>query len=202
MLRGNLSSRPFYSEGLVTTALLLVAVAVAALTAYNVARLTALSAERAELDRAIARDQGEALRIRADIRAAVAGVDMGSLEALVADASEANGLIAHRTFSWTEFLRTVEGALPYEVRLVGVTHRAEEGERLLVMNLVAQADEQLNEFVQAMLETGVFFDVLPVEKARNDDGTVSAIVQTYYLSAASSGGSQPPSVAGDGRGGR
>ncbi len=181
MLRVNLSSRPFYSERLVSLALVCAALGLVALTVFNLSRLTTLSAQRAEHERSIDLNRDEAARIRADIQAAVAGVDMNQMQTLVAGTAEANLLIAQRTFSWSQFFDIVEGALPYEVRLVGVAHRVEDDERVLVLNLIAQQDAQLNEFVQALLETGVFFDVLPAEKARNDDGTVSAIVETYYL---------------------
>jgi hypothetical protein len=181
MLRVNLSSRPFYSERLVSLALVCAALGLVALTVFNLSRLTTLSAQRAEHERSIDLNRDEAARIRADIQTAVAGVDMNQMQTLVAGTAEANLLIAQRTFSWSQFFDIVEGALPYEVRLVGVAHRVEDDERVLVLNLIAQQDAQLNEFVQALLETGVFFDVLPAEKARNDDGTVSAIVETYYL---------------------
>ena len=205
MLRANLASRPFYRERLVSLVLGLGALGVVGLTAYNVSRLATLSAARAELDGNIARDRDEAGRIRADIRTTVAGVDVSRLGELVAGAAEANRLIAERTFSWTQFFEIVEGAMPYEVRLVAVAHRLEGDERLLVMNLVAQDDGRLNEFVVAMLETGAFFDVLPVEKARDEDGTVSAIVETYYLPPPVVNG-QPPDAGqraeGRGQGGR
>jgi hypothetical protein len=184
MLRANLSSRPFYNERLVSLLLGLVAVGAIAMAAFNVSRFSELSAERTTLDLNIRRDQAEASRIRADVEAAVAGVDLNRLEALVSGAREANQLIAHRTFSWSAFFDILEGALPYEVRLLGVAHRLEGGEQVLVMSVVAEEDANLNELVQALLGTGAFFDVLPVEKARNDDGTVSAIVETFYLAPA------------------
>jgi hypothetical protein len=191
MLRTNLSSRPFYRERLVSLALMAAAIGLVTLSVFNFSRVTTLSAERAEHDRNIALNRDEAARVRADIQAAVAGVDMNQLQQLVAGTAEANTLITERTFSWSQFFDIVEKAMPYEVRLVGVAHRVEDGERVLVLNVVAQEDEQLNEFVRGMLETGAFFDVLPVEKARNEDGTVSAIVETYYLPPAAAGNASP-----------
>ena len=199
MLKANLSSRPFYNERLVSLVLVAAGLGMVALTAWNVSRLTGLSETRASLERDIARDHSEAARIRADAESVAAGADLGRLRALVGGAAEANALIAHRTFSWTQFFDIVEGALPYEVRLVGVAHRIEGGERLLVLNLVAETDAQLNEFVRAMLETGVFFDVLPTEKLRNDDATVGATVETYYLPPDETGRTTGTSVAGGGQ---
>jgi len=190
MLGANLSARPFYNERLVSLALAVAAVALLALTAFNASRVRTLSATRATQDRDIAYNRDEAARIRADAATLSAAADTGRLRALAASTAEANHLIAQRTFSWTQFFDIIEGALPFEVRLVGVAHRVESGERLLVLNVVAQQDADLNEFVRAMLETGTFFDVLPTEKAANDDGSISAIVETFYL---------PPPMANGGR---
>ena len=49
MLRGNLATRPFYNERIVTLLLALVAAVVLALTVTNVTRLLQLSARRSEL---------------------------------------------------------------------------------------------------------------------------------------------------------
>lgn len=197
MLRGNLSSRPFYNERLVSLVLLLVAVAGLALTAFNASRLTALSSTRAELDGQIQRDLGEASRIEAEATGIQGAFDVEAVRELAASTAEANALIADRTFSWTGFFGIVEGILPYDVRLVGVAHRFEEGERMLVLNVIARLDSDINELVRGMLDSGRFYDVLPTEKRRNEDGTLSAVIETYYLPASPvSGATEPPANGG------
>lgn len=197
MLRGNLSSRPFYNERLVSLVLLLVAVAALALTAFNASRLTALSSTRAELDGQIQRDLGEASRIEAEATGIHGAFDVEAVRELAASTAEANALIADRTFSWTRFFGIVEGILPYDVRLVGVAHRFEEGERMLVLNVIARQDSDINELVRGMLDSGRFYDVLPTEKRRNEDGTLSAVIETYYLPASPvSGATEPPANGG------
>lgn len=191
MLRANLSSRPFYNERLVWLGLSVAALALLALTAFNASRISTLSETRATQDREISYNRDEAARIRADAATLSNAVDRSRLRELAVRTSEANQLIAQRTFSWTQFFDIIEGALPFEVRLVGVAHRVESGERLLVLNVVAQQDADLNTFVRAMLETGAFFDVLPTEKAANDDGSISAIVETFYLPPATANGGRP-----------
>jgi len=202
MLRGNLSSRPFYNEGLVSMLLAVALLGVLALTTFNILQFTTLSGQRTALDLNIARDRAEAARIRSDIEAAIAGVDLDRLQALASSAAEANALIAQRTFSWTRFFDIVEGALPYEVRLLGVAHRLEADDRVLLLNLVAQEDEQLNEFVRAMLETGAFYDVFPVEKVRDEDGTMSAVVEASYLPPVPAAGTSQASGRPTPQGGR
>ena len=48
MLKGNLSSRPFYNERLVSAALVLIAALALALTAFNGSKLYTLSTQRSE----------------------------------------------------------------------------------------------------------------------------------------------------------
>jgi hypothetical protein len=197
MLRGNLSSRPFYNERLVSLVLLLVAVAALALTAFNASRLAALSAMRAELDGQIERDLGEAARIEAEATRIQAAFDVEAVREMAASTAEANVLIAERTFSWTGFFGIVEGILPYDVRLVGVAHRFEAGQRMLVLNVIAKQDSDINELVRGMLDSGRFYDVLPIEKTRNEDGTLGAVLETYYLpSSPGSGATEPPAASG------
>lgn len=202
MLTGNLSSRPFYNERLVTLGLALVALGAVAFSAWNVTTVMRLSDARASLDREVAQSRSDAERIRADVQTVTAGVDLTRLKSLAAGVGEANDLIAARTFSWTRFFDLIEGAMPYEVRLVAVAQRAEPDGQLLTLNLLAETDAQLNELVRAMLATGAFYDVLPTIKTRNDDGTFGAVVEAYYLPPAPAPANGGGSVAAPASGGR
>jgi len=117
MLRGNLATRPFYNQRLVTLMLLLVAVAVAALTMFNVREFMALSAKRSELNARITRDRTEADRIAADTARLRQEVDLVGLRRLAADTAEANALIDERTFSWTSKLVSTRPSARFGVRL-------------------------------------------------------------------------------------
>ena len=181
MLRGNLASRPFYNERLVSLVLVLVAVGVAALTAFNVSRLNALWTDRAELEGAIQRDEDETARVLGEINSTGRQVDAPTLVRLASETGEANALIERRTFSWTTFFDVIEDVLPFDVRVVAVGHRIEDGDLLLVLNVVARDDPDLNDFIDAMLGTGQFLDILPTEKMRDDDGSVSAVIETWYV---------------------
>ena len=199
MLRGNLSNRPFYNERLVSLALAFVALGAAALSFWNVSTLVRLSDVRAGLDREIEQNRSEAARIRADVQTLAAGVDTDRLSALATGTAEANALIAERTFSWTRFFDLIEGAMPWEVRLVAVAQRVEDGQQLLTLNLIAQSDADLAELVRAMLESGAFYDVLPSEKTTNDDGTIGAVVDAFYLPPPAEGNGGATALAGGGR---
>src|SRR6185295_7998683 len=66
MLKGNLSTRPFYNENLVTLGLVLVGLVAAALTYFNYRQIETLSAEKASYQTKIDANQQQAARITAE----------------------------------------------------------------------------------------------------------------------------------------
>jgi hypothetical protein len=181
MLKGNLSTRPFYNQRLAAAAVGFVALVVVLLTAYNATRLIALSAERRELKARIDRDRGEAAAIRGDAQARQRTVDRAVLARLATSAVEANDLIDQRTFSWTAFFGLIEETLPLDVRLVVVSPRAERGVFKVSMTVVAKDIVDISNFADALAGTGRFYDVVPTQQQRRDDGAYDAVIEGAYL---------------------
>ena len=191
MLKGNLSTRPFYNERLVSLIILIAAIAGIALTGFNGVTIYRLSGERskqkAELDRVAA----EAIKSRAAASALEQSLDRSNLLLLAGATSEANALIDQRTFSWTAFLGLVERTLPLDARLIAVAPRVERGVFMIQMQINVKRREDLEAFIDALLATGAFYDVLPSEQQRNDDGTLSATLSAGYLAPGVPGLKQP-----------
>jgi hypothetical protein len=194
MLKGNLSSRPFYNERLVTLAIGLVALAALGLAAFNVSQLVSLSKRRSLLTAKIERDVTETRRIQGETEALQRTVDQGTLKTLAISAREANSLIDQRAFSWTVFFGLIEKKLPLDVRLVAVSPRVDKGVFTVTMIVVARTVSDLSAFDDALQADGTFYDVLPSAIQQNDDGTVgSTIVSAYNPPAA------PAKTGGRGR---
>ena len=182
MLRGNLSSRPFYNEALVSVAIALVAALAVALTAFDGYKLYALSKQRSALKAAIGRDAAAAQQIERGAVALQHNVDRATLIQLAGSTQEANTLIDQRTFSWTVFFGVIEKILPMDLHLVRVEPRIEKGNVRVTMNVVAKKTDDINDFVDALQDTGSFYDLLAHSTERNDeDGTFRADVVGYYL---------------------
>jgi hypothetical protein len=181
MLRGNLSTRPFYNERLVAAALLLGALVAIGLGVFNAREILALTRARTEHKAKAARDEAEAARIRGDAAALARSVEGGRLSALAAATREANALIDQRTFSWTVFFDQVEKTLPIDARLMAVSPRVEKGVLRITMIVNARHADDLAAFVDALLGTGTFYDLGPSEQHRNDDGTTTATIVGTYL---------------------
>jgi hypothetical protein len=194
MLRGNLSSRPFYNQRLVTLALVLVGVIAAVLTAYNVSELRTLSGQRRALVERIQRDQQSAQQINRDAVALQKSVDQSVLRVLAAATREANDLIDQRTFSWTVFFGLIERTIPLDVHLVAVSPGIDRGNIKVTMTVVARRHEQLEQFVNALQGAGgAFYDVAPHAQQANDDGTWAATLEAFYLPPT---GAPKPATAG------
>ena len=182
MLRGNLATRPFYNERLVTLAIVLGAVAVVALTAFNASQVLSLSGQRAAFKADQSRDDAEAAAVNQGTLAVQKSVDQTRLVALSRQTREANDLIDERTFSWTTFLDHIEKTLPRDARLLSVAPRVNRGEFEIGMSVNAKGYDDLEEFVDKLLAAGVFYDTIAGTTNQNDDSTFTGAIMTrYYL---------------------
>lgn len=196
MLKGNLSTRPFYNDRIVTAAIAVAAVIVLVASIVSVTRLVSLSSKRSEIRGRLDADTQEATRVRAEAEALQGRVDRVTLARLATSAREANQLIDQRTFSWTSLLGQLEDTLPPDVRLTAISPQADRGTFRVGLAVVARDLNDVDAFIDALIETGGFYDVAPVEQRANDDGTYQAVVQASYLPPRSvdgqSGGARGP----------
>ena len=181
MLRGNLATRPFYNERIVALMLLLVAAIVLALTVINVTRLVQLSTRRSELRQQIAADEAAAARIRQNAAAVQKGVDRSALVLLAGSAHEANTLIDKRTFSWTQLLTLIEGALPMNVHLTSITPEFKKGDIIITMMLVGKQPEEVTNFMTALEQNATFHDVFATVVGATDEGYDRVTVKAFYV---------------------
>lgn len=204
MLRGNLATRPFYNERLASLVILTVGLVAVLLTGFNVWRMAVLSAERAEVRARLEATRHEIDRAETNTATLRRSVDRPTLARLATSAREANALIDARTFSWTTLLGLLEKTLPLDVRLTGVTPRVDRGRVMLSLRVVARDFDDLDDFVEALSESGAFENVVPTEQRRNEDGQHTALIDAIYHqpamapaatsaepSAAASGGVKP-----------
>jgi hypothetical protein len=181
MLRTNLSTRPFYNERAVRTALGLLALLAIVLTLFNIYEILRLQGQSRDARQTIAQNdqQGRELRQKAqDVRR---GIDKVKLDAVQTAAREANALIDRRTFSWTELLNYFQTTLPPDVRIAGVAPQTDQdGHRLVQVTVFARRVEDLEEFMDALEKTGAFSGVLPRTQQVEESGTLRSDLQAYY----------------------
>ncbi len=185
MLRANLATRPFYNDRAVRFGIGVGVVLVAALTAFNVARIVTLNSRNAELvaQAQAAESRAGALREQAaQIRQTLNADDVGLLQAA---ASEANLLIERRAFSWTDLFNRFEETLPSDVRVASVQPQVDtEGRMLVVATVYSRRIEDLDDFIEQLHRTRAFSGVLSRQDDLEEDGTLRSVIQGYYKSQA------------------
>jgi hypothetical protein len=199
MLRTNLSTRPFYNERAVHLALALAGLLLVGITAANVAGLVHLTRREAEVSSRVAEDNRHAEALRREATRLRASIQKEELEAVVAAAREANGLIDLRTFSWTELFNHMEQTLPADVMLIAVQPSVAEGALLLSMEVVGRSVDGIDRFMEDLEATGAFHDVLSRNEQVEEDGTYRAVLMGRYQPVAAAAEAAPedaPAVAG------
>lgn len=187
MLRSNLSTRPFYNERAVHVVLALVAAATVAITAANVARIVSLSGRLADL----AESSDDADRRAFGLTQQATGIrrELGTkaVEAVSADARQANQLIDLRTFSWTELFNHLETTLPPGVMITSVRPEVDRDGVWVLLAVVGRRVEDIDTFMEQLERTGAFRDLSPSEEQATEEGTYQAVLRGRYRPAVEEG---------------
>jgi hypothetical protein len=196
MLKGNLSTRPFYNDRLVSLTLLGVTLLAVALSAFNVTQLLSLSKERGKSAGDMSNYANQTRQLENKTAELRSTLDLANMKLLRIGADEANDLIDKRTFSWSVFLGVIENALPEGARVVDVSPKPEKNVMNIDITVVCRTSEDLIEFVEALEKTNQFKEVVPTQRNPNEDGTQTALVEAVYLGP--NGEPNPPRKTGKG----
>jgi hypothetical protein len=182
MLRTNLSTRPFYNDRAVRAALLGLALIAVGLIAFNAIEILRLERAGREARQTVAQNAVQARDFLEKARVIRQSINQTALQAVQVSARDANALIDRRAFSWTALLNYFQATLPPDVRIASVTPQIDaEGRMLVAISCFTRRAEDLYEFADALESTGAFSEVLPRQLATEEDGTLRAEVQGYYL---------------------
>lgn len=184
MIRGNLSTRPFYNERAVHTWALIAAVLVALATVFNVTRVLQYSRSDTRLAGEAARDESRASDLRQQAARLRATVDPRLLEFASNEARQANDLIDRRTFSWTELFNRFETTLPSDVRITAVRPALDKKRGIVItLAVVARGSEDVNEFINNLEKSAAFKDLQPIEDHPDETGALLATLEMVYVPA-------------------
>jgi hypothetical protein len=185
MLRGNLSTRPFYNVRAVRVALAAAVVLVLAVTLFNVAQALRLTASQESLGVRAEEAEAEAERLRGEAARIRAEINPDELEVVAGAAREANAIIDQRAFSWTELFAQFETTLPPDVRVTAVRPRLERDGRFVVsVGAQARRAEDLDAFIEALEDRGAFQNLLSVTERTADNGLIEAVIEGAYVAPA------------------
>ncbi len=180
MLRGNLSTRPFYNERAVHLALGAITLVLALLTVGGVWRFLTLSGEQTALSARIAVDEQRATERRREAARIRADVDQAELAAIVAATREVNGAIDERVFSWTALFNTIEQTIPADVLLTSVQPTIADGAVTVRLVVNASRAHEVGTFIDALEEAGSFAGIQTRDELRQEDGTLTVTFDGVY----------------------
>ncbi len=185
MLTANLSTRPFYNTRVIRAALAGLLVWVAAATLLNGQNYLLLSANERVVGADAQQAESEATRLRDTAAGIVARLDQKQIDAVAAEARQANAIIDQRAFSWTALLEQLEAALPPDVRITSIQPNS-PADGLFSVNIALEARrvEGVDAFVEALGARPEFGDVLSTEEQTNEDGLIAAVVESTYAPGA------------------
>ena len=186
MIRTNLSTRPFYNEGVVRAWVTALAIVAVAATIFNVSRVLGYSRSDTELATQASRDEARAAEVKTTAAKLRASVDTKQVDVASVEARQANDLIERRTFSWTELFNRLETTLPPEVRITSVRPTLTRDRRImLTISVLARGVDDVNEFMERLEATGAFANLLSSEERITDSGQLVAVLECEYVQPAS-----------------
>jgi len=182
MIRTNLSTRPFYNERLVNIWVLVIAAMVAIATIFNITRARSDSGSNTALASQAAENVTRTNELRRTATSLRATLDAKQLEAVSADAREANNLIDRRTFSWTALFNRFETTLPDDVRITSVRPSVDRDHKItLTISVVAKSVNDVDQFMSRLDETGAFKDLYSTEERPNEDNQIESVLTMVYV---------------------
>jgi hypothetical protein len=181
MLRGNLSTRPFYNERAVQAGLAGLAVVLGLLTVFTAWQLVALTSRQRELSSRIAADESRAASLRREAQQVRGRVDPRALEATVRATNEANAVIDQRTFSWTALFNVIERTIPADVRLRAATPSFDRDTLIIRFVVNATRVESVGVFLDRLETAGAFAGLRSVDEQVLEDGSFNVVCEGRYL---------------------
>ena len=182
MIRTNLATRPFYNERLINLWLLLLAAMVVLATVFNVTRVRSDSGNNTELASQASQNVTRTNELRRTASQLRATLDAKQIEAVSADAREANTLIDRRTFSWTALFNRFETTLPDDARITSVRPKVDRDHKItLTLSIVAKSVGDVDEFMSKLDETGAFKDLYSTDERPNEEGQIESVLSMVYM---------------------
>jgi hypothetical protein len=185
MLRGNLSTRPFYNERGVHLLLTVAAVVLIALTVFSTTQFLSLSRRQAQFSARIAADERRAQAVRQEADEVRRNIDSAELDATVLATREVNRVIDQRVFSWTALFNAFERTIPAPVTLRAVRPVVGDDGGVTVRLVVnARRIEDVGTFMDRLELAQAFTSMRSLDEQRLEDGSYAVTIEGHYIGAA------------------
>lgn len=183
MLIGNLSTRPFYNERLVSVVLGVLLIGVIIAAAISIGHAISLSSQYTALTSRVRHDESEAKTLKKVLSAVQNEASAEETNLLTSATREVESVVARRIFSWTALFNRIERTLPADVMVTAIRPDFFDDQTVSVsLDLVGRSVEAIDVFVENLEQSGGFTKLLIRQEELTDAGMYRANLFGHYLS--------------------
>jgi Tfp pilus assembly protein PilN len=184
MLRTNLSTRPFYNERALQSAIGIATAIAVLLTIFNVAQIVLLTRRQSVLSSQAAAAETRAAELRARAARTRQTLNAKQIDTISSAAREANTIIGQRLFSWTDLLNRLGEALPDNVRITALRPDVgRDGTITISMTVFSEGVDDIEQFMANLEDSAAFSEVYPISDEPVETGGVRASLEGKYAPA-------------------
>lgn len=180
---GNLSTRPFYNERLVSVVLGVLLIGVIIAAAISIGHAISLSSQYTVLTSRVRHDESKAKTLQKALSAVQNEVSAEETDLITTATREVERVVARRMFSWTELFNRIERTLPVDVMVTAIRPDFFDVQTVSIsLDLVGRSVEAIDVFVENLEQSGGFTKLLIRQEELTDTGMYRANLLGYYLS--------------------
>ena len=180
---GNLSTRPFYNERLVSAILGVLLITVMIAAAVGIGYAISLSSQYEALTSRAQRNDSEAKALKKALSVVQNEASAKEIDLIAKATREVEDAVARRMFSWTKLFNRIEKTLPADVMITAIRPDFFDNQTVsLSLDLVGRSVGAIDAFVENLEQSGGFTKLLIRQEELTDAGMYRASLLGHYLS--------------------
>ena len=180
---GNLSTRPFYNERLVSAILGVLLITVMIAAAVGIGYAISLSSQYEALTSRAQRNDSEAKALKKALSVVQNEASAKEIDLIAKATREVEDVVARRMFSWTKLFNRIEKTLPADVMITAIRPDFFDNQTVsLSLDLVGRSVGAIDAFVENLEQSGGFTKLLIRQEELTDAGMYRASLLGHYLS--------------------
>ena len=183
MRTGNLSTRPFYNERLVSAILGVLLIGVMIAAAVGIGYAISLSSQYEALTSRAQRNDSEAKALKKALSVVQNEASAKEIDLIAKATREVEDAVARRMFSWTKLFNRIEKTLPADVMITAIRPDFFDNQTVSIsLDLVGRSVGAIDAFVENLDQSGSFTKLLIRQEELTDAGMYRASLLGHYLS--------------------
>ena len=182
MRTGNLSTRPFYNERLVSAILGVLLIGGMIAAAAGIGHAISLSSQYEALTSRAQRNDSEAKAFKKALSVVQNEASTKEIDFIAKATREVEDVVARRMFSWTKLFNRIEKTLPADVMVSAIRPDLFNNQTVSIsLDLVGRSVGAIDAFVENLEQSGGFTRLLIRQEELTDAGMYRASLLGHYL---------------------